>query len=245
MSHDPALLNDAARFPLVQAVVFDLDGTLIDSTDAIIESMLHTFREIGEREPLRDDLIRTIGYTMEQHFGLFTSHDVHDCARIYSQHHAKTMCARTRLLPGAAECLAELASRRMKIGFATSKRLDFARILLDELGVLHYFSSQIGPQEVTHPKPHPEAVLKSAAALGVPIDSLVYVGDTDFDVRAAHAAGARCLCVTTGYNTRQQLEALQPEAVYDCLDDVTAHLARLAARDLSLPRDEARTLVET
>ncbi|HRI89027.1 MAG TPA: HAD hydrolase-like protein, partial [Candidatus Hydrogenedentes bacterium] len=89
----------------IRAVVFDLDGTLIDSTDAIVQSCMHTFDVIGEPRPDRDAIVRNIGYTLEQHFALFTQHDVHDCARIYREHYAGICCAMTTLMPGAREAL--------------------------------------------------------------------------------------------------------------------------------------------
>lgn len=90
--------------------------------------------------------------------------------------------------------------------------------------MLHYFASRIGPEEVVHVKPHPEAVLRSLAVFGVAAEEACFVGDTHFDVLAAHAACVQCLCVTTGYATRQQLEALDPEAVYDTLNEVARHV---------------------
>jgi phosphoglycolate phosphatase len=92
------------------------------------------------------------------------------------------------------------------------------------MGLTNAFASRIGPDDVTHPKPHPEAVLKSAEALGVAPDEMFFVGDTDFDVLAARAAAVRCVCVTTGYNTRDELLALEPEAVFDSLDEATDYM---------------------
>ncbi len=235
------MLN-AARHDRVLAVTFDLDGTIIDSTEAIVESFFHTFDTLGEPRPERDALVGTIGHLLEDQFALFSKRDPATCARVYREYYASVMCDKTFLLPGAREALEQLRASGMRIGFATSKLRTYSERILAHLGVLDFFESRIGPREVNHPKPHPAAVLASAEALGVPAHAMAFVGDTHFDVLAAHAAGARCLCVTTGYATRAVLEALEPEAVYDSLADVTRHLLASAdphgqERLVSLPRN--------
>lgn len=215
---------------MLKAVIFDLDGTLIDSTEAIVQSFMHTFDVLGYARPERAEVVRTIGFTLEQHFELFTKHDPHECARIYRAHYGAIALDLTTMLPGCRETLDVLRARGLKLGFATSKQKKYADLILDHLGVLGHFDSCIGPDEVTHPKPHPEAVLTSLAHLDVSADEALFVGDTDFDVKAAHAAGVRCLCVTTGYNTREQLEALNPAGVFETMNALTEHL--LASNEL-------------
>lgn len=210
---------------MIRAVTYDLDGTLIDSTEAIVESFMHTFDVIGEPRPPREVIVRGIGHIIEDQFAQMTDRDPHECVRIYRAHYGKICCGKTFLLPGAAEGLAELQAMGLKLAFATSKRLSYAELILDHLGVLGYFESRIGPDEVAHPKPHPEAVLKSLEGLGVDADEMFFVGDTYFDVYAARDAGVRCLCVSTGYNTHEELESFAPEAVFRSLFDVTGYIA--------------------
>lgn len=213
-----------------RAVVFDLDGTLIDSTRAIVESFFHTFDALGRPRPDREGIIRAIGHLLEDQFRQFWPDcDAALCARVYRDHYAKVARDGTFLLPGAREILDAFRGAGLRLGFATSKRRLYAEMILEHHGVLEHFTARIGPDDVTHAKPHPEAVIGAAAALGVPPDDVYVVGDTPFDVLAARAAGARCLCVTTGPASRDELEALAPEAVYGSLDEVAAHiLARCA-----------------
>ena len=209
---------------MIKAATFDLDGTIVDSTQAIVDSFMHTFDALGVAPPPRDRIVRTIGHTLEQQFALFTDRDPAECTRIYRRYYETVARSRSVLLPGAADCLARLAETGLALGFATSKRLKYAVQILEHLGVLDYFVSRIGPDEVTHPKPHPEAVLKSLEHLGVARDEMFFVGDTHFDVLAARAAHVRCLCVTTGYSTRDELVALEPEAVFDTLAELTDYV---------------------
>jgi phosphoglycolate phosphatase len=115
-------------------------------------------------------------------------------------------------------------------------------MILEHLGVLDFFEVRLGPDDVAHPKPHPEVVQKALAAFGVASGEMLFIGDTHFDVMAARNAGVRCLCVTTGYNTREELEALAPEGVFDDLDELTDYmLSHLngAGRGVGEPATEA------
>ena len=209
---------------MIQTVTFDLDGTLIDSTDAIVESFMYTFDVIGEPRPPRDAIVNSIGYTNEQQFAKLSPHDPDDCARIYRAHYELHACAKTTLLPGCREALAALQAEGIRIGFGTSKQRKYAEMILDHLGVLDCFEVRIGPDDVTHPKPHPEAVLKALTLFGVAPSQMIFVGDMHFDVLASQAAGVRCLAVATGYATRAELEALQPEAVFDSLEPLAQYI---------------------
>ena len=209
---------------MIRAVSFDLDGTLIDSTEAIVASFFHTFEVVGEPPPPRQAIVDSIGYVLEDQFAVLTKQDPAQCVRIYREHYGKVASEMTFLLPGARAALERLSEAGLALGYATSKCKRFAAPLLEHLGVAGFFQSGLGPEEVTHPKPHPEAVLRSAEGLGVSPEELFFVGDTHFDVLAAREAQVRCLCVTTGYATRQALEALGPEAVFDDLASVVEHV---------------------
>ncbi|MBI5091505.1 MAG: HAD-IA family hydrolase [Candidatus Hydrogenedentes bacterium] len=209
---------------MIEAVTFDLDGTLIDSTDAIVESFMHTCDKFGDPRPPRDAVVNSIGFTLEQQFAQLSQRDPDDCARVYRAHYEKIACDMTTLLPGGREALALLQREGFRLGFATSKLRKYAEMILDHLGVLDYFEVRIGPEDVVNPKPHPEAVLKALAHFNLPPEKMLFIGDMHFDALAARAANVRCLCVATGYATRAELEALEPEAVFDSLDPLIRYI---------------------
>lgn len=208
-----------------RGVIFDLDGTLIDSTAAIVHSFHRTFDHFGRPRPVAGDIVASIGATLEDQFRLFWPDcDAADCARVYREHYAAVCEDMTGLLPGAREILDACVCAGLALGFATSKRLKYAEMILRHHGVLDRFTARIGPDEVVRPKPHPEAVERCAAALGLRPAEVFLVGDTHYDVLAGRAAGARVLCVTTGSADRARLEALAPEAVHDSLAETQAHI---------------------
>lgn len=208
-----------------RAVIFDLDGTLVDSTAAIVYCFHKTFDHFGVPRATAPSIIGVIGAPLEDQFRLFWPEgDPAECARVYRMHYAEVCRPMTQLLPGARGLLEACRDAGLEVGFATSKRLCYAEIVMEHLGVLDFFAARIGPDEVTRHKPHPEAVERCAATLGVPAAACFFIGDTHYDVGAGKAAGARVLCVTTGPAERAALEALGPEAVYDHLDAVRDHI---------------------
>lgn len=206
---------------MIRAAVFDLDGTFIDSTDAIVASFFHTFDTLGEPRPPRQALMAGIGHVLEDQFSLYTDTDPFHCTKIYRAYYGTICNEMTSLLPGAREAAERLRAAGLRLGFATSKQRHFAEQILGHLGVLEHFESRVGPGDVSHPKPHPECVHRALDDLGVQPHECMFIGDTDFDVKAAAAAGVPCIAVTTGYNTREQLEALAPLAVLDSLHEAT------------------------
>ncbi len=209
---------------MIKAVCFDLDGTLIDSTEAIVECFYLLFDEIGEPRPPRIAITSTIGNVLENQIATMTSHDRHECARIYRKHYGPICGPRTSLYPGTRELLEALRGADIALGFATSKRRMYAEKVLDYLDILEFFASRIGPDDVSNPKPHPEALLKAASDLGVKPTEMAYVGDTRFDVEAAQAAGMRSLALTHGYAPREELDALRPDALFDSLKELERYL---------------------
>jgi HAD superfamily hydrolase (TIGR01509 family) len=205
---------------MIRAVLFDLDGTILDSTEAIMRSYHHLFDTLGEARPTREVIMRGIGSPLEVEVRRMTSRDPAECARIYRDFFETVAEEHTILLPGARECLESLQSAGLMLGFATSRKRESAERLLAFLGILDFFSCRIGPHDVTHPKPHPESVLKALDTFGAAAEELIFVGDMHYDIEAGHAAGARTIAVTTGYESRRELEALGPERVFDDLGSV-------------------------
>ena len=214
---------------MIRAVAFDLDGTLIDSMDAIVDSVFYAFDQAGRQRPPRVVVTKTIGKPLEEKFAqLAPGCDVEQYVQWYRTHYKETAAEKTVLMPGTRELLAVLSKADIRIGFATAKKREMAEMLLAHLDVLSYFTCRIGPAEVTFPKPHPEAVLQCATQLGVPPEELAYVGDMQYDIEAAQRAGAISIAVSTGFVDRETLAACNPDAVFEHLNDVQHYiLARL------------------
>jgi phosphoglycolate phosphatase len=206
---------------VIRAAVFDLDGTLIDSTDAIVESYFHAYDTLGVVRPERAQIIKSIGIPLADQFRLLGGVEVDVAVEVYRDRYKDLSLEKTTLLPGVEEGLHTISNQGISVGFATSKRRYAAEPLLEHLGVLSHFAARIGPEDVARPKPDPEAVFQALEQLDVKPDQAVFVGDTEFDVGAGLAANVRTLCVTTGYATRDELVAAGATEIFDTFSEVT------------------------
>lgn len=188
-----------------KVILFDLDGTLIDSTEAIVQSFGVAFEHFGSQKPTKDEIVKHIGHPLEYMFaqlGVETSQiDAH--VTRYKQNYQLISTDMTKLLPNALAAI-ELASKHARLGVVTTKTGSFSRIILEHLTVMCYFETLIGREDVKFPKPNPEPILKAMSHFG---DAEFWmIGDTRMDIDAANAAGINSFAVLCGYGTLDELK---------------------------------------
>lgn len=215
---------------MIRAVLFDLDGTLIDSTDAIVESYFHAYDTLGAPRPPRERIIETIGIPLERQFESLGGVEVLPAVAAYRERYRVLGPEKTTLLPGVEESLDRLARHGQRIGFATSKRRYAAEYLLEHLGVLDRFEARVGPEDVAQPKPHPDVLYAALERLQLEPHEAVFVGDMEFDVLAGRAAGVTTLGVTTGYCTHEVLKNAGCELIFDSVSRAVDHILSLVNR---------------
>lgn len=184
----------------MKAIMFDLDGTLIDSTDAILKGFDAAFTAMGEEK--RDHLLikPLIGHTLEDMFAALNAKgDLQAYKKAYKEYYHSIYLDETSLLPGALEGITEAASFA-KLCVVTTKANAPAKILLEHLGILKYFEFIIGRDDVKMPKPDPEPILLALKKLGSEKKYTFMIGDTTLDIKAAKSAGVWGLGVTCGYD---------------------------------------------
>ena len=148
-------------------LLFDLDGTLIDSTPAILEGFHYAFAHLGAAEPSDEAIKRLIGHPLEVMFErLGAARDVQDFVLAYKQRYAQIFLDQTVLLSGAYEAVQE-ASRFANLGVVTTKTSKFSKILLQHLGIAKFFGTIVGREDVQDPKPSAEPILKALENLGI------------------------------------------------------------------------------
>jgi phosphoglycolate phosphatase len=188
-------------------ILFDLDGTLIDSTEAILTCFHDSFKYFDLPIPSDDKIKALIGHPLDYmytHLGVEEAR-VWDFVDIYKKHYRKRSKAMTTFLPHAVEAIEEAASFA-RLGIVTTKTGEYSRILLEHMGVMDYFEVLIGRENVTHPKPHPEPIHKALHQMQVMYhDNVWMIGDTCLDLVAAKDAGIDCVGVKCGYGSEQEL----------------------------------------
>ncbi|WP_299189983.1 HAD family hydrolase, partial [uncultured Campylobacter sp.] len=148
-------------------ILFDLDGTLIDSTPAILDGFHYAFAHFGATDPSDEKIKRLIGHPLEVMFErLGATQDVQDFVRAYKQRYEQIFLDQTVLLSGAHEAVRE-ASEFANLGVVTTKTSKFSKILLQHLGIAEFFGTIVGREDVKNPKPSAEPILKALENLGI------------------------------------------------------------------------------
>lgn len=209
------------RWPVV---IFDLDGTLVDTIHLIVSSYQHAFKTVLGH-PWDEDEIKTwIGQSLYGAMKRASPQHGDEIFRVYTEwNEANT----ERLLAGYAgvpELLADLAAAGVRMGVATSKREHPAHRAMQLAGIDDLLPLLVHHDSVDEHKPSPKAVLLAAGALDADPADCAYVGDAAVDVVAAHNAGMACVAVTWGAGTREAIEAARPTVVCDTVEELRAVL---------------------
>jgi phosphoglycolate phosphatase len=186
------------------AVIFDLDGTLIDTAADLAASMNHVLRRAG-RGPVPLDRVRhLVGHgaraMLEKGFqenGGAAPADLDPYVALFLEHYLQHIADHSRPFPGAIEALDVLQSEGAAIAICTNKRETLARALFEALRLTGRFSAIVGADTVGVAKPDARPVLAALQRSGA--DRGVFVGDSDTDIRAANAAGMPCITALFGY----------------------------------------------
>jgi len=187
-------------------ILFDLDGTLIDSTEAILESFGVAFKTFGDTVPNEERIKKEIGHPLDMMFAtLGVAEDkVWDYVNAYKMHYREISCAKTVLLADAREAVI-LASQHATLGVVTTKTAKYSIELLEHMGLMGYFEVLIGREDVLKPKPNPEPIEKALLKLPSDTNEIWMVGDTCMDMLATKATNVGAIGVTCGYGTEESL----------------------------------------
>lgn len=186
-------------------ILFDLDGTLIDSTPAILESFRVAFESFGDEVPSDEKIKELIGYPLDFMFEKLGAKDVDAYVAAYKKHYRKISTEKTTLLPLAKEAIIE-ADKIATLGVVTTKTARYSRELLEHFGVMKYFKVLIGREDVVNPKPHAEPILKAIHKLNADRESTWMIGDTCLDIESAKEAEVRAIAVSSGYASLEKLK---------------------------------------
>jgi len=215
-----------------ELVVFDLDGTLVDSRDDIAASLNAALEAVGA--PLRSDaelhpqIGRPLDTIFEELLPARLRDRVEDACEIYRGHYFDNCSRRSSLYPGVLECLDGLAG--VPLAIATTKQTFQAVRVAEAMGLAPRFDLIRGTDGIPH-KPDPAVLHQVLEILAKPAAGSWMVGDTVLDLRAGRAAGMRTCAVTYGIGDPGELAAERPDLLLDTLADLPAAIAPRRAGD--------------
>jgi phosphoglycolate phosphatase len=190
-------------------ILFDLDGTLIDSTDAILSTFHHTFEKLDyDFKGTGEDIKSLIGYPLEimyQEIGI-EQEIVWDYVEAYKERYKVISKQQTELLEFAREAI-QLANTFARLSIVTTKTGTYSEQLLEHMNVMQYFEHVTGREHVEHPKPHPEPIHRTLDLMKIEQTSDIWmIGDTELDLIAANSAGINSVGVLCGYGKEDTLK---------------------------------------
>jgi len=210
------------RFPVV---LFDLDGTIVDSGWIILASYRHATTTVLGRDYPDEVLLARVGAgDLEEQMREFDAGKADELARAYREFYAP-LHSELQAFPGMLELLRQLDEEGRTLGIVSAKRHDIVQLALDALGFGDTLDIVVGSDEAPRGKPHPDQILLALERRGADPDETAYVGDAPFDVAAAKAAAVHAVGVTWGgIHSRERMEAERPDAVVDTAEELYAAL---------------------
>jgi phosphoglycolate phosphatase-like HAD superfamily hydrolase len=213
----------------IDAVLFDLDGTLMDSNDQVVENLALRLQRLGWRYPYR--AARSMVMAAETPLnGLVTLLDTLGLDGPLLGMWARSRRLRGgasqpehRLMQGADLMLSEL-KQRYRLAVVTTRGRGDAQAFLAQHALSNLFGAVVTRESTRHLKPHPEPVCQAAGLLRIPVERCAMVGDTTMDVKSARRAGARAVAVLCGFGERGELERAGAHLVLDHVSDLSAVL---------------------
>ena len=214
-----------------KAILFDLDGTLIDTTDLILQCFRFSWSKVCGFEHSRESLIETFGTPLrDAMYSLLDRGSVHNAGAeestveellgAYRTFNVLNHDALARPFEGTREVLAELRRRGYSIAVVTSKGRELGLRGLKLCSLDDLLDSAIFLEDTVVHKPHPEPILAALERLNTPAEAAAYVGDSRHDIIAAQAAGVRTVGALWGPSPRTELERERPSFVAESITDL-------------------------
>jgi pyrophosphatase PpaX len=206
---------------MIDTVLFDLDGTIVDTNELIIQSFLHVFQHHSLESVTREHIIPHMGKPLRDQFQYFSSKDnVDDMIAAYRVFNIEKHDELVKEFPYVREVIQALSAGGIRLGIVTTKMRKTTLMSLQLYGLYEFMDAIVTIDDVEHPKPHPEPVLKAVEALGSHPGNTLMVGDSQFDILSANEAGAVSVGVAWSLKGEQHLRGFNPAHIIHDMRDL-------------------------
>ncbi|OCG35286.1 MULTISPECIES: phosphoglycolate phosphatase [unclassified Gilliamella] len=222
----------------IQAVAFDLDGTLVDSVPGLALATQNMLADLNlptiSNEKIKNFVGNGIDIMLERVFKAIEvdpSTELFAKAKdLFNQHYDKVIDAETKLFPNVKKTLKVLHDNNYPLALVTNKPAQFLPALLTSLGIKEYFSLVLGGGDVIKLKPHPAPLYQVMAKFGLFCDQLLFVGDSKNDITAAQNANCPTVALSYGYNYGISIATSNPDFLFDDFKDILTLLPQPKAK---------------
>jgi len=224
----------------IRAILFDLDGTLLDTDDMLVESISGRLEPISfvDRLYARPKMVRRIILALETPLNRFVTvldwlgleKMVRSWTKWLRAAYGRRQPTRYVAVDGVAR-LIERASKHYDLAITTTRDREDVEAFVQRFGLEDHIRLIVSRQDVRRLKPHPQPIWRAAERLGLEPQQCIVVGDTTVDVRAGKRAGAMTVAVLCGLGERTELERLRPDLILDCTAQLADHLPERASYD--------------
>ncbi|USB33440.1 pyrophosphatase PpaX [Paenibacillus sp. YPG26] len=207
---------------MIETVLFDLDGTIVNTNELIITSFLHVMDKHYPQPPFtREQIIPHMGLTLEQQLRQFTGRDdVAELVTDYRAYNALHHDALVREFPNVHKVISRLHTEGITLGVVTTKMRPSTILALETFDLLKFMKEIVTLNDVENPKPHPEPVLTAIERLGANPETTLMVGDSPADLQSARAAGVRSAAVAWSLKGAEVLKKYDPDYILNDMTDL-------------------------
>ncbi|MBL8993742.1 MAG: HAD-IA family hydrolase [Spirochaetia bacterium] len=204
--------------------LFDLDGTLIDSTGLIVDCFRYSLKKVAGIE-VDPELIKSqVGLPLKEQFSMHlkgreTKYSVEDAMKIHMDYQVSVWKEHLRLIDGVIPTLEAIKARGARLAVVTSRRIHTAELYAEGLGIKHFFETFVTPESTKKHKPHPEPALEAMRRLGAKPGESLFVGDAIFDIQSGRDAGTDTCYVAWGHGKASEL-AVKPTWVIQRMEEL-------------------------
>lgn len=204
---------------MIKTILFDFDGTLVDTNELIYHSFAYTFKKFGYSFS-KEEIMQFNGPPLAQTFSELNPELADDMIRTYREHNHKYHEQYVKLFPNVKETLEVLKEKGFELGVVTAKMREGVELGMEITGIGPYFDTIVTIDDVIHPKPHPEPVKKALERLDAEPETAIMVGDNYHDIVAGNKAGTKTAGVAWSLRGKEYLKKYNPTYILDDMTDL-------------------------
>ena len=206
---------------MIDTVLFDLDGTIINTNELIITTFMHFIEKNGLKPHTREEIIPHMGMTLEHQLQIFSGReDVAELVADYRKYNRERHDELIRDFPHVKEVISSLYEQGITMGIVTTKIKETTLLALNMFGLKPYMKSIVTVEDVKHPKPHPEPILTAMRELNADPARTLMVGDSAADLQCAKAAGVHAAGVAWSLKGESMLRKYDPDYILQDMTDL-------------------------